>query len=70
MEKNIKIKIVYMYIMSHFAVQQRSAQHCKSSFYISIKKRMSFDFRGNDRMNINMKKLRQGKCKNKITISI
>ena len=37
-----------MYIMSHFAVQQRSAQHCKSSFYISIKKRMSFDFRGND----------------------
>ena len=48
MEKNIKIKIVYMYIMSHFAVQQRSAQHCKSSFYISIKKRMSFDFRGND----------------------
>ena len=47
MEKNIKIKTVYMYIMSHFAVQQRSAQRCKS-FYISIKKRMSFDFRGND----------------------
>ena len=45
MEKNMKKRMYTCVQLSHFAVEQRLAQHCKSTI-LELKKKLSRDFPG------------------------